>query len=382
MEFMGYRRADGRVGVRNHVAIVSTVFCSSTVTQKIADATGAVAVTHQTGCGTMAPDKEHTERVLTGVANHPNVGAVLVIGLGCEQIDAETLAQTAKAKPAQAISIQKIGGTTAAVEFGINVAKEMAEAIKKVERRPAGLDELIVATQCGSSDTGSGLASNPAVGAMADKLAQAGGTVLLGETGSLYGAAGILTKRAVSPEVGRHIIKITDAIERHYNRINRSLKEANPTPGNIAGGITTLVEKSLGGVRKGGTSPIQGVLEPGEQVTGKGLWIMDTSMGLGACATSDMLAGGAQIMAYTTGRGNPLGSPIAPVIKITATKKTVDLLGENIDFDASSVLEGKESLEDCGQRLLMGIVAAANGKLTKAEQLGHTVFAIGSIVMG
>ena len=244
------------------------------------------------------------------------------------------------------------------------------------------LDELIVATQCGSSDTGSGLASNPAVGAMADNLVQAGGTVLLGETGSLYGAAGILTKRAVSPEVGRRIIEITDAIERHYNRINRSLKEANPTPGNIAGGITTLVEKSLGGVRKGGTSPIQGVLEPGEEVTGTGLWIMDTSMGLGACATSDMLAGGAQVMAYTTGRGNPLGSPIAPVIKITATKETVDLLGENIDFDVSSVLLGKESLGDCGQRLLKEVVAIASGKLTKAEQLGHTVFAIGSIVMG
>ncbi|RJQ58454.1 MAG: altronate dehydratase [Desulfobacteraceae bacterium] len=381
MEFRGYRRADGRVGIRNHVAVVSTVFCSSTVCRKIAEAVGAVAVTHETGCGEIAPDKEHTEHVLKGVVNHPNVGAVLVVGLGCEQIDAEALSSAAKGKPARFIRIQKIGGPTAAIEAGIRTAKEMGEEIAGIKRQPASLDELVVATQCGSSDTGSGLASNPAVGAMADLLVQEGGTVLMGETAGLYGAAGVLVKRAVSPEVGRRILEITDAVERHYSRIHRSLKEANPTPGNIAGGLTTLVEKSLGGVRKGGTTPIQGVLKPAEQVNGKGLWIMDTSMGLGACATSDMLAGGAQIMAYTTGRGNPLGSPIAPVVKITSTKETVERLGEIVDFDAGPVLMGKESLEECGHRLLEEISKIADGKLTQAEKLGHAVFAIGRIVM-
>ena len=381
MQFMGYRRKDGRVGVRNHVAIVSTVFCSSTVTRRIAEVTGAAAVIHEGGCGELGPEKEHTARVLAGVVTHPNVGAVLAVGLGCEQIEAEMLAQAATGKPARHISIQEAGGTTAAVESGIKIARKMIETVGKTERQPTDIGALILATQCGSSDTGSGLASNPAVGALADKLVEAGGTVLLGETGGLYGAAGVLAKRAVSPEVGKCLIEITNAVERYYSRMGKSIREANPTPGNIAGGLTTLVEKSLGGVRKGGTTAIQGVLKPAESVTEKGLWIMDTSMGIGACATADMLAGGAQVMAYTTGRGNPLGSPIAPVIKITATEKTAVTLGENIDFDASPVLRGEESIEECGQRLFHEVLAVANGKLTKAEQLGHTVFAIGKIAM-
>jgi len=381
MEFMGYRRKDGRVGVRNHVAVVSTVFCSSTVTRKISDATGAVAITHEGGCGQLGMEKEHTERILRGVVSHPNIGAVLVVGLGCEQIDAQGLLGAADGKPARFINIQKVGGTTAATETGIEIARKMAAEISKTERRPAAISELILATQCGSSDTGSGLASNPAVGSLADLLVAAGATVLLGETGGLYGAAGSLKQRAVSAEVGERIIEITDVIERYYKRMGKSIREANPTPGNIEGGLTTLVEKSLGGVRKGGTAPIQGVLKPGEQVTGKGLWIMDTSLGIGACATSDMLAGGAQIMAYTTGRGNPLGSPLGPVIKVTSTEETVRNLGENMDFDASPVLRGEESLAECGERLLQEVVAIANGKLTKAEQLGNAVFAIGQIVV-
>jgi len=381
MEFMGFKRKDGRVGVRNQVAVVSTVFCSSTVTRKIADVTGAVAITHEAGCGELGPEKEHTERVLRGVVTHPNVGAVLVVGLGCEQIDADMLAQAAAGKSSCYVNIQKVGGTTAAVETGIKIARKMTDEVSKAEREPTGINELILATQCGSSDTASGLASNPGVGAMADLLVDADATVLIGETNGLYGAAGSLKERAVSPEVGQRIIEITDAIERHYKRMGKSIKEANPTPGNIEGGLTTLVEKSLGGVRRGGTTPIQGVLKPGEKVAGKGLWIMNTSMGIGACAASDMLVGGAQIMAYTTGRGNPLGSPLAPVIKITSTRETVQNLGENIDFDACPVLRGEESLAECGQRLLDEVVAVAGGKLTKAEQLGHTVFAIGKIAV-
>ncbi|MFC2023660.1 UxaA family hydrolase, partial [Chloroflexota bacterium] len=381
MQFRGYRRPDGRVGIRNYVAVVSTVFCSASVARMIAGATGAAEITHDGGCGQLGPDKAHTERVLHGVASHPNVGAVLVVGLGCEQIDASTLAAAAAGKPAQHVDIHAVGGNQAAVKAGIEMVQELEAAVANAERQPTGVDELILATQCGSSDTGSGLASNPAVGVLADTLVAAGGTVLLGETGSLYGAAGIMAKRAVSPEIGRRIIEITDVLEQYYGRMGKSLKEANPTPGNIAGGLTTLVEKSLGGVRKGGTTPIQGVLEPAERVTGKGLWIMDTSMGLGACGTADMLASGAQIMAYTTGRGNPVGSPVGPVIKITATRGTAENLPDIIDFDASPVLYGEESLEACGQRLYSEFLAVANGKLTKAEESGHTVFAIGKMVV-
>jgi altronate dehydratase large subunit len=379
MQFLGYRRADGRVGVRNHVAIVSTVLCSCAVTRQIAEATGAMAVTHEAGCGELGPEKEHTERVLRGVVTHPNVGAVLVVGLGCEQMEPERLAQAVTDRPVRRLSIQKLGGPTAAITAGIEVAREMQKAIAGAERRPATLAELILATQCGGSDTGSGLASNPALGAAADLIVSAGGTVLMGETGGLYGAAGFLTRQAAAPHVAERILEITDAIERHSKRLGKSIKEANPTPGNIAGGLTTLVEKALGGVRKGGTSLIQGVVMPAERVTGKGLWIMDTSVGIGACAMSDMLVGGAQILAYTTGRGNPLGSPLGPVIKITATEVTAKTLDEIIDFDASPVLRGEETIQECGRRLLDEVLAVAGGKLTKAERLGHYAFAIGRI---
>jgi altronate dehydratase large subunit len=381
MQFMGYRRPDGRVGLRNYVAVVSTVFCSSSVAREIASATGAHEFTHDGGCGQLGPDRTHTERVLRGVVGHPNVGAVLVVGLGCEQIDAATLAGAAAGKPARHVDIHAVGGNQAAVDAGTAMVRELMSEAAAAQREPAGVDELILATQCGSSDTGSGLASNPAVGVLADRLVAAGGTVLLGETGSLYGAAGLMARRAVSPEVGQRIIEITNVRERHYARMGKSLKEANPTPGNIAGGLTTLVEKSLGGVRKGGTSPIQGVLEPGQRVAGQGLWVMDTSMGLGACGTADMLAGGAQIMAYTTGRGNPVGSPLGPVIKISATRETVANLPDIIDFDASPVLYGQESLEACGERLFAEFLAVANGQRTKAEESGHTVFAIGKMAV-
>jgi altronate dehydratase large subunit len=379
MEFLGYRRADGRVGVRNHVAVVSTVLCSSAVIRQIAEVTGAMAVTHEAGCGELGPEKEHTERVLRGVVTHPNVGAALVVGLGCEQIEPERLAQAVTDRPARYLSIQKLGGPTAAIATGTEIVREMQNAIAGAERSAASLAELILATQCGGSDTGSGLASNPALGATADLIVSAGGTVLMGETGGLYGAAGFLTRRAAAPHVAERILEITDAIERHSRRLGKSIKEANPTPGNIAGGLTTLVEKALGGVRKGGTSPIQGVMKPAERVTGKGLWVMDTSVGIGACAMSDMLVGGAQILAYTTGRGNPLGSPLGPVIKITATKETAKTLHEIIDFDASPVLRDEETIQECGRRLLDEVVAVAGGKLTKAERLGHYAFAIGRI---
>ncbi|HSB72334.1 MAG TPA: UxaA family hydrolase [Candidatus Methylomirabilis sp.] len=379
MQFLGYRRSDGSVGVRNHVAIVSTVLCSSPVTRRIAEAAGAMAITHEAGCGELGPEREHTERVLRGVVRHPNVGAVLVVGLGCEQIEPERLAQAVTDKPVRFLSIQKLGGPTATIAAGTEAAREMQESMARVERSPATLAELILATQCGGSDTGSGLASNPSLGATADLIVSAGGTVLMGETGGLYGAAGFLTRRTASPAVAERILEITDAVERHSQRLGKSIKEANPTPGNIAGGLTTLVEKALGGVRKGGTSLIQGVVKPAERVTGKGLWIMDTSVGIGACAMSDMLVGGAQILAYTTGRGNPLGSPLGPVIKITATQETAKSLEEIIDFDASPVLRDEETIPECGRRLLDEVLAVAGGKLTKAEKLGHYAFAIGRI---
>lgn len=236
MQFNGYRRKDGKVGIRNHVAIVSTVLCSSTVTRKIIDATGAMPVTHEAGCGQLGLEKEYTERVLRGVVTHPNVGAILVVGLGCEQIDAEMLTQAATGKPARYVNIQKVGGTTAAIEIGTEAVREMLEEVAQDGREPSDVSELILATQCGSSDTGSGLASNPAVGALADILVAAGATVLMGETGGLYGAAGALKQRAVSPEVGQRIIEITDVIERYYKRMEKVSRRPIPHRATSPGG--------------------------------------------------------------------------------------------------------------------------------------------------
>lgn len=379
MEFLGYRRPDGRVGVRNHVAVVSTVLCSNPVTREIVRATGGVEVTHEAGCGQLGAEREHAERVLEGVVRHPNVGGVLLVGLGCEQVEPERLARLAGDKPARAIGIQRLGGPTAAVAAGTAMVREMQAALAGARRQPASLAELCLATQCGGSDTGSGLASNPALGVAADLVIAAGGSVILGETGGFYGATGYLMRRAATPQVAERILEVTDAVERYATRLGKSIKEANPTPGNIAGGLTTLVEKAMGGVRKAGTSAVQGVVRPAEQVTGKGLWVMDTSRGIGTCAMTDMLAGGAQLLVYTTGRGNPLGSPLGPVLKVTATAETASSLEEIIDFDASPVLRGEETIQACGRRLLEAILAAAGGLPTKAERLGHTAFAIGHI---
>ena len=379
--FKGYPRADGRAGVRNYVAVVPTVLCSVSVARRIAEATKTNAFPHEGGCGQVGPEKQHTFQVLQGVVNHPNVGAVLTVGLSCEQIDAAKLSEAAGDKPTRSVRIHDAGGNTKAFKKGVELVKELKEEIAGAKRTPIGVEELTIATQCGSSDTGSGIASNPAVGAMADRHIENGGAVILGETGGLYGAAGLMARRAATKEIGDEIIAMTDRLEDYYRRMGRSLREGNPTPGNIAGGLTTLVEKSLGGVRKGGTTTIQGVLGPGERIKGKGLWVMNTSHGIGSCAAADMLASGAQLLAYTTGGGNPIGNPLAPVVKITATRRTIESLDDIIDFDASPVLRGEETVKQCGDRLLDAMITFANGRKVQAERTRHTAFAIGDVAL-
>lgn len=380
---MGYVRPDGRVGIRNHVLVMSTVICSSVVTRRIAEqVNGAVAIENPFGCGQLEPDLQVTKRTLVGMAKNPNVGAVLVVGLGCEQIQADEVAdEIAKTgKPVERIVIQDVnGGTPAAIERGVTLLRRMAE--ETLAQRPTEVDasSLVMGVECGGSDAMSGLASNPVVGYVSDKLIDLGGTVILSETPEMIGAEEILAKRAVSKEVADRIYEIVGKWVRLAASYNVDLVGTQPAPGNIAGGISTIEEKSLGAIIKGGSRTIQGVLDYAEEVKGKGLFIMDTP-GYDIMSVVGMVAGGATLVIFTTGRGTPTGNPIAPVIKVTANPYTYNKMRENIDFDASTVVRGVETVEQAGERLFNLMLEVARGRQTKAELLGFREFVIHKII--
>jgi len=369
--FMGYCREDGKVGIRNKVAIVSTVQCSAIVAEKIADLVGGVSITHQQGCMQLGKDLEQTERTLLGIAMNPNVGAVLVVGLGCEKIHAAVLAKKIKGKPVAYIDIQDEGGSLGAISTGASKARKMTIEISKQQRTKVPISKLVLAVKCGGSDPYSGLAVNPALGIVSDLLIEKGGSVIMG-TESLYGSEYLLAKRAVSREIGDKIIDSFLRLEADSLALGYSFSKCNPTPGNIAGGITTMAEKSLGAMRKGGKTPIVGMLEFGETIKEDkpGLWIMDTRGGDIANDTG-YASGGAQVIVFTTGRMTPVGDPIAPVIKATATKKLAETMSDNIDISVHEIIEGKETITEAGERLFDEVINVANGKVTTAEVLGH-----------
>lgn len=376
--FWGYRRKDTRPGVRNYIAVVSTVSCANTVAEKIAaQSPQAVAVTHDTGCLQFAQDRALTERTIKGMAVHPNAGAVILVGLGCEQVDTERLAQEITDRPCQAVIIQKAGGTSGAVRRGAELVRQFEEMVQKQEREEFGASDLIVAVKCGGSDFTNAIASNPALGKAMDLLVAEGGTAILTETPGFPGSEHVLALRAVNREVADKIWEIVDKYRDEVKaRFGLSISDGNPSPGNMAGGITTLVEKSLGNIKKGGSSPIQGVLEFAQPVGDRrGLWIMETP-GHDVFSVSGATAGGAQLIAFTTGRGTPLGCALTPVVKICASPKTVQLMAENIDLDLSGIMEGKLSLDQAGRAIWEELVAVASGRSTSTERLGHFEFAI------
>lgn len=380
---LGYVRPDGKVGIRNHVLVLSTVICSSVVTRRIAEQVkGAVAIENPFGCGQLEPDLQITKRTLLGMAKNPNVGAVLVVGLGCEQIQADELAdEIAKTgKPVERIVIQDInGGTPAAVERGVTLLRRLAEDTLSKKPTEVDVSSLVMGVECGGSDATSGLASNPVVGYASDRLVDLGGTVILSETPEMIGAEEILAKRAASREVANRIYEVVNKWVRLAASYNVDLVGTQPSPGNIAGGISTIEEKSLGAIIKGGSRPIQGVLDYAEEVKGRGLFIMDTP-GYDVMSVVGMVAGGATLVVFTTGRGTPTGNPIAPVIKVTANPYTYSKMRENIDFDASTVVRGEETVEQAGERLFNLILEVARGRLTKAEALGFNEFIIHKII--
>ncbi len=378
--FMGYRRRDGRVGVRNHVLVLATVHCANAVVDRIGRMIPAVvALPHAYGCSQLGDDLAQTRRVLEAYASHPNVGAVLLIGLGCESIPTIEMAEELAGRGiiVQRLTIQEEGGSLTTYERGLGIARELLQEVSNARREPISLSELTVGVECGGSDAWSGVTANPAVGVASDLVVAAGGTVILSETPEFIGAEHLLAARAASPEVARQILEIVARREEGVRRMGVDMRGANPTPGNIAGGLTTIEEKSLGTISKGGSSPIQEVVGYARRPTRRGLVIMDTP-GNDLQSVTAIVAGGAQVVVFTTGRGTPTGNPIAPVIKVATNTPMYERLRDDIDVNAGTVLAG-ESLADVGRRIFEEIVAVASGRQPAAEIWGHREFAIETI---
>nr|MDO8080472.1 UxaA family hydrolase [Candidatus Freyarchaeota archaeon] len=378
MSFQGFRRDDGTVGTRNHLLTISTVVCANQVAVNVANnVEGVVHITHPLGCGHLGADFMRVFSALVGFGRNPNVAAALVVGLGCENVPAKLVAdEIAKSKkPVQYINIQDEGGTLKATKRGMEILLGLSEEASEFEREKCDLSELILGLECGGSDATSGLVANPAVGVAADMIVRAGGTVILPESTEWIGAEHLLAKRAINEETVKKIYATVDKYISKVLSLGIDIRGTQPTPGNIAGGITTIEEKSLGNICKAGHSPIQGLLEYEEKPPGKGLYLMDEP-GLDVESITGLAAAGSQIITFTTGLGTPVGSPIAPVIKITGNHRTFEKMGDNLDIDVSPVLEGKETLQQSGERILKEIQVVASGKMTKAEILKNREFAV------
>ncbi|WP_434632393.1 UxaA family hydrolase [Thermoanaerobacterium thermosaccharolyticum] len=374
MIFYGYKRPDGKVGVRNNVLILPASVCASDTTRIIASQVkGCVTFNNQNGCSQVPPDQEFTMDVMAGFAANPNIYGTVVVSLGCENCQMDLVVEAIKSrtnKPIETVIIQEEGGTLKAIEKGVRLAKNLTQEASMLKREEFPISELIVGTECGGSDPTSGLASNPLVGELSDRLVKLGATSILSETTEFIGAEHILARRAKNKEISDRIYEIVHRYEKSIQMVGVDVRDGNPSPGNKAGGITTLEEKSLGCIHKGGHSTINAVYDYAKPVVEKGLVIMDTP-GNDPSSVAGMVAGGAQIIVFTTGRGTPTGNPISPVIKITGNRTTYKNMEVNIDFDASPVIYGPEKISDLADKLLQMVVDTANGKLTKAEELGY-----------
>jgi altronate dehydratase large subunit len=377
VEFMGYRRADGKFGVRNYLAVIPSVFCAKKVAGRIASQIpGTVFLDHVVGCSQVGEDLEQTARTLVNLAVHPNVGGVLIVGLGCERFRAEEFFERVEAmgKPVERVIIQEEGDTLQALNAGARLLSKLHDRIRDQRREPVDVSELTVGLECGGTDATSGIAANPAVGIASDLLIAEGGASIFSEVTELIGAEHILVRRCVTPEVAERLKAVIRTTEQELAVSTADPKYASRSAlistGNFQGGVTTVVEKALGNIHKTGQSPIRDVLEFAELVKGKGLFLMDTP-GQDGESTTGLVAGGAQIVLFTTGRGTPTGFPTAPVIKITANPDTFERMALNIDVNAGPVLRAEATLEQMGKEIFELVVQVASGRKVKAEILGH-----------
>jgi altronate hydrolase len=384
--FEGFRRKSGKVGTRNFLGVVSSVNCSTSVVRSIADALskndlaagfehvdGVVSFVHGTGCG--MDDKgdawEVMRRTLWGYACHPNLAGVVFVGLGCEVFQLARMKSEYGVREHElfrTLTIQETGGTRRAVEAGIAAIREMLPSANAARRTTLPASELTLALQCGGSDGYSGITANPALGAAADLLVANGGTAVLSETPEIYGAEHLLTRRAVSREVGEKLIARIRWWEDYTKRNNMEMNN-NPSPGNKDGGLTTILEKSLGAAAKGGTTALTGVFEYAEPITTKGFVFMD-SPGYDPCSVTGQVASGANVVCFTTGRGSAFGHKPAPSIKLTTNSELFRRMDEDMDLDCGDVLDGV-SIGDKGAQIFEEVLAVASGKRTKSELLGY-----------
>lgn len=379
--FAGYRRDDGRAGTRNYIGIVTSVNCSATVAKQIAaqaersglvdrfdNVDGVVAITHGSGCGMQSSGEgfELLRRTLDGYIRHPNFGGVLVIGLGCEVMQ---LGKLDDGPGVRKLGIQEAGGTRAAIEKGLALVEELAAAANRCRREPTPASELTLALQCGGSDAYSGITANPALGAAADLLVRHGGSAILSETPEIYGAEHLLIERARSPEVAHDLIERVDWW-REYAEKNGGTLDSNPSPGNLAGGITTILEKSLGAQAKGGSSSLNAVIRYGQTLTEKGLNFMD-SPGFDPAAVTGQVASGANIICFTTGRGSAFGFKPVPSIKLATNSALFEKMPDDMDINCGTIVDDAESVAECGQRIFDEILEVASGRRTHSEELGY-----------
>lgn len=379
MSFWGYRRAEGRPGIRNHVLILPTCACGSESCRVVASQVrGAVNIIFNTGCSDVAANTEMSQKVLTGFATNPNVYGVVIIGLGCETVGHAQLAEKIRkmtSKPVVDFGIQDEGGTLKTIEKAVRAARDMAQEAGRQQKELFPMSEFFLGIECGGSDATSGIASNPAVGEASDILVDLGATSMMSESIEWIGGEHILAKRAATPAIHNQIIEVCRAYEKHLAGAGQDCRAGQPTPGNKAGGLSTLDEKSLGCIRKGGTRPIREVLEQAKKPTQTGALVMDTA-GYDISSVTSMVAAGCQAVIFTTGRGTPTGNAIAPVIKVTANGRTYKNMEDNMDVDLSAIVRGEKTYKQMGRELVDEIHEVANGKLTKAEAYGFSDIAV------
>ena len=389
-KWYGYRRANGKCGARNLVAVIPSIVCANDVAQAIVrQVQGTVGYFHHQGCCQLPIDLKRVTDTLSALGQSPNVGAALVVSLGCEGTDHERLVEEIKAsgKPVEIIRIQELGGTSRAIQAGIDAAQRLVQQISNLQREECDISELVMSIKCGASDATSGMASNCVIGYVADKLVDAGATVVFGEVTEFIGGEWILARRAVGGEdgpVGKKIYEIVNNLETRAKAIGEDMRGGQPTPGNIAGGLSSIEEKSLGAIVKSGHRPIQGVLDYCQKVTDeKGLWIKETP-GREPEILTGMAATGAQVMMFSTGRGAPQGFPTMPVIKICGNPNTYERMNHDMDLNAGLIITGEKSIDQVGEEAYQMLLDTLSGKMTKNESLGYfgsmDVYCLGPVI--